>query len=554
MIFLRSLSESAGRKFRRIDRAGLPKAARRGTISALNLRFLFLPPFLFLLLTLGLFTASPIANAEEAADIVAPADRVESHRLRIVNEKEGAIQVSYDKGETWRLIGRVLAPAKTCAEGFLAVQYAKPGTVVAIAVHGLRIRTGGPNPNVRDPFTLTIEPQEYATAAAQDGKRPNQGFGGHVGGASGIYTDIPAGSAIFRELAPRVGSPVFLEQRGRCVPLPVDFLPSGAGEAIIIPVFAPKNALISLTLENKNNGAVEATYADGSVRQVCRVVDPVQGVGRFDGTAFTGVGRINTAHTGVITVSTAPFNNSRAEGAGAEQRGGFQICPAWHNSRTQEAGAPMILTLGPPGKRRRSLEGAAPLFRDFIPLDNVGANVEISVDDGPFEPMPMIVGFRRDAFTGPGLTSVFQSQGISRAASRGVTAFRITLPEARSERIVSAANAAAVKYRQRRLSAARAGQTALVNGVLSINANPTNAVGVAYVRIMVEGTPRGISNVAPYQIPWDTTRVADGEYLLQADAFNADGAIIATTRRRVYVLNPPTPKIPASDDSPAAGS
>ena len=541
----------------------MPQTARRGTIALVSPRRLF-----FLLLWFGLLSLPVSSFAQTEGESIAsdaplietnappsvatvPTDKIELYRLRIVNEKDGAIQVSADQGATWRLIGRVLIPAKTCAEGFLAVQYAKTGTVVAIAVHGLRIRTGGPNPNVRDPFTLTIEPQEYAAVALQqEGKRPNQGFGGHIGGASGIYTDIPAGTAIFRELAPRVGNPVFIEQRGRLIPLPVDFLPSGAGESLIIPVFAPRNALVTLTLENKRDGAVEATYADGSSRQVCRVVDPVQGVGRFDGTAFTGVGRINTAHTGVITVSTAPLDNSRAEGEGVEQRGGFQICPAWHNSRTQEAGAPMILTLGPPGKRRKSLEGAPPLFRDFIPLDNAGANVEISVDDGPFEPMPMILGFRRDAFTGPGLTSVFQSQGVARAASRGVTAFRITLPAAAPERILNVANVAAVKYRQRRLAAARAGQIPLVSGTMNINANPNGALNVSYVRLMVEGTPRGLTNVAPYSIPWDTTRIADGEYLLQADAFNAGGAIIATTRRRVYVLNHPPAAVTASGKTP----
>jgi hypothetical protein len=238
-----------------------------------------------------------------------------------------------------------------------------------------------------------------------------------------------------------------------------------------------------------------------------------------------------------VTISTAPVNASRAEGEGVEQRGGFQICPAWHNARTNEAGAPMILTIGPPGKRRRDMEGAPPLFRDFVTLDNDGGKTEISVDDGSFEPMPQIIGNRRDAFTGPGLTSVFQSLGLPRAATKGVTAFRITLPNVGTERAVIAANAAVVAYRQTRLAAARAGKTLIVSGVLNVNANPSGATNVSYVRFSVEGMPRGLTNVSPFIIPWDTTRVPDGDYLLQADALDTGGTVIATTRRRVYVLN-----------------
>ncbi len=487
--------------------------------------------------TLAIGKSPDSKKAYSALEPYAPPDRIETHRLRFVNEKDGAIQVSTDSGVTWRLIGRVTVPAKTCAEGFQAVQYAKPGTVVAIAVHGLRIRTGGPNPNVRNPFTLTIEPQEYFDSATLDGKAPNVGFGGHIGGSSGIYTDIHAGTSIFRELAPRVGSPVFLEQRGHLVPLPIDYLPSGTGEAIVIPIYAPRNALTGLLLENKRNGVVEVTYADGATRQLCRVIAPVQGVGRFDGTAFTGVGRINTAHTGVVTVSTAPVNRSRPEGVGDEQRGGFQICPAWHISRADGAGSPVVLTIGPPGKLRKELEGAPPLFRDFVTIDNVGARVEISVDEGPFEPMPMILGFRRDAFTGPGLTTIFHSQGNARTSTQGVTAFQITFPAVGSERAVIAANAAALAYRQTRLAAARAGKMPLVSGVLSVTANASGANNVSYVRFSVEGVTRGVTNVAPFVIPWDTTRVTNGEYLLQADAVDAEGVTILSTRRRVFVFN-----------------
>jgi hypothetical protein len=469
-----------------------------------------------------------------------PQGKIELHRLRIVNRHDGAIQVSTDHGATWQLIGRVVAPARTCAEGYLAVQYAKPGTVAAIAVHGLRIRTGADDPTVHAPLVLAIEPAQYG-ASTDASISPNKGFGGYISGTAGIYTDIPAGTSLFRELAPLVGDPVYLESgSGRLLPLPHSFQPEGHGETLVIPVIAPKNSLISVTFENKPGGAVEATFTDGTTKQITAVVQPVQGIGRFDGTAYTGVGRLNTAHTGVITVSTAPIDGALPEGEGRERRGGFQISPAWHNARTAEAGSPVIMTVGGPGARRRELEGMPPLFRDAIGLDDAkAAHVEVSVDNGPWEPMPTILGARPDAFTGPGLTGVFRSQGISRTVVKGVTGFRLLLPQRSPARSQVTAARAAECYRTARYAAARAGKLPIVKGVLTVNANPTNAANVAFVRLSVEGRTRGFTNVAPFAIPWDTTLVADGEYLLQADAMDTAGIVLASSYKRVYVLNSP---------------
>ena len=272
----------------------------------------------------------PLLPSDDRLDaaVKVPADRYELHRLRIVNQREGAISVSLDKGRTWKLIGRVLRPARTATEGYIAAQYAPPATVAATAVHGLRVCIGGRDRYLRAPLVIGIEPAEYSTDAIRSGKRPNKGFGGYIAGSAGIFTDIPAGTSLFRELAPYVGNPVYLETAThRLYTIKENFLPVGEGETFVIPVLAPKNPLVSVVLENKAGGAVTATFADGSTRAITTVVKPVLGVGRFDGTAFTGVGGINTAHTGVITVSTAPVDVSRPEGTGKEQRGGFQISP-----------------------------------------------------------------------------------------------------------------------------------------------------------------------------------------------------------------------------------
>ncbi len=474
----------------------------------------------------------PPASAPEVAT-------VEIHRIRIVNENGGAIQISTDGGQTYRLIGRVLAPATTAAESYRAAEYAQPGTVAAIAVHGLRIRVGADDPQLHGPLSVSIDPKEYASGIV------NEGFGGHVAGSSGIFTDIPAGTSIFRDLAPAVGDTVYLESStGKLTPITPFFRPTGKGDVLVIPVRVLQNPVAQVVFPNKEGAPVDVTYADGKTVTVTHVIHIAQGVGRFDGTSYTGLGQLNTAHTGVLTVSTVPRDAAPgvAEGEGKERRGGFQIAPSWHNNRTEEAGSPQTMTLGEYGvPRKRDQEGTAPLFRAGMALGEAdggnGATISVSIDDGLWEPMPRLVGSRPDAFLANGLNTAWKEQGITRTSQKGVTAFRLTLPPRDISRSALLAQNAVQSYGRTRLAQAKRTNIPIVKGTLTIAANPTNRTGVAFVRLMVEGMARGLTNVSPFTLTWDTTRVSDGEYLVQADALDTNGNIITVTRKKVFVLN-----------------
>lgn len=490
------------------------------------------------------FGGLAVASRHAAPQVTAPlspgndTDTVELYRLRITNQIDGAIQVSTDAGEAWRLIGRVVVPASGTQEGYIAAEYALPGTVAATAVHGHRIRISAQDPSLHAPRLISIDPKEYVKQALPTS------YGGHRPGVSGIYTDIPAGTSLFRELAPITGNEVLLESpdSGRLFPIPSSFRPAGNGEVIVIPVHTPKNALTAITIENRGGGKVEATFADGTTRQITETVQPVQGIGRFDGTSYTGVGRLNTAHTGVITVSTAPVDSVQPEGQGRERRGGFQISPAWHNARTEEAGAPIVLIIGEFGKPRKPiLEGKAPLFKGMVGLGeqdkDAQTRCEMSVDSGPWEPLPTLVGSRPDVFTGPGLTRFWKGQGSARTSSKGVTAFRLLLPQRNSAEARQVARSVADAYRMQLLARAQAGKLPLIRGLYTFSANPTGATGTASARFSIEGQPRGFSNSPPFSLSWDTRLVADGEYLIQTEALNPNGDVLAATHRRVFVSN-----------------
>ena len=88
-----------------------------------------------------------------------------------------------------------------------------------------------------------------------------------------------------------------------------------------------------------------------------------------------------------------------------------------------------------------------------------------------------------------------------------------------------------------RLAAARSGQARIVSGIVSLSANPPDAGQVSYVRLIVDGRPRGFTNIQPFTLSWDTTAVSDGEYVVEAQALDQYGAVLNSSARRIYVLN-----------------
>ncbi len=460
-------------------------------------------------------SANPVLP-RQSPPTIAPFDQVETLRLRVQNIVAGAVQVSSDQGKTWRLVGRVTAPATDNVTGYLASGYAQPGKVAATAVHGIRIRVGGLGNAY--PKIISIIPREFAQTPKL--------FGGLVAGVSGIYTDIPTGTSIFRELSPYVGNTVYLELSSGLAPLPDDYSPR-PGDTLDIIVQRPANPLREVVFENKTGGNVTATYADGTTQVVTTVLKPVLGVGRFDGTSYTGVGALNTNHTGVITVSTAPVTTSHLfEGDGPERRGGFQIEPVFHNSQTPEAGAPQVLIVGSPDKRRvPDLEGTPPLFDGYFDLAWLPGDLKHSWlaeaklrGSDSWQMMPTAIGNLPNAL-------------------QNVTAIRLirNATDNQSWRIGRIASASQT-YQQASRALAQAGKMPVERGRVTINA-VANDPKTKYVAFYVDGSFEGLTNSAPYSFLWNTREVPDGEYMMEARAEDDNNTVLSVTRTKVWVDN-----------------
>ena len=447
---------------------------------------------------------------------------VEVWRIRIHNLVDGPIEVSIDHGVTWTVIGRVMVPATESLSGYLAAGYAPIGTVAASAVHGIRIRLGGTD--LAYPDLINIVPLEFQVVP--------HFFGGQIAGTSGIYTNIPSGVSLFRDLSPYVGSPAYLVgSDGSLTQLTSTYKPA-IDDTLVIIVQRLANQVRSILFENRAGGAVTVSYADGTNAVVAHVEKPVFGVGRFDGTSYTGVGAVNTNHTCVITISTAPVSTSDLlEGDGPERRGGFQIEPFYHNSQTEEADSPEAMILGDPHDPNPYLEGRAPLFFGGInlawdpndPDHSWICDIQTKWSLGHWVPMPEIVGLDDTAIS-----------------SRGITAFLLHRDEGddstgwKSRRI--AEDAAAYQVQEKR--AAESGKIPLARGNYVLSAERLEAIRPQVVEYDIDGKFAAVVSSGPFVFDWDTRSVGNGEHLIEAKAEDSSNKVLELKRTLVYVDNP----------------
>jgi hypothetical protein len=436
----------------------------------------------------------PIAFAFAAA----PLNGGEAYRIRIENKPGGLVQVSSDCGYTYGTVGRVKTAANARITGFGAASYAPQGTVCAVAVHGIRIKTGQSAEGVEKaqiPLIFSITPRQFADIPS--------GYGGHRPRSSGIITDIDAGSAIFRNLAPLVGSRVFIERNRGLSPLPEDYIPVG-GETFVITVTRPDEAPSEVTFENRVGGKVTASYPDGSTKVITEVVRPVRGVGRYDGTTFTGVGAINTNHPGVITISTAPVCPPETkEGGPKETRGGFMIQPYFHACELGDA-SPQVMVVGPKDRSKPALEGVPPLFSGCIGLswypNRPGSSyrAQVRFDDGEWRDPPSVIG------------------KVDNALEKA-TAVRLLFPK-HDARLT----AAEIRRESEACAARSAAGMKPVKGRLRFSPSKPPRGG-CLVTLYVDGRAVSASSRYPYSCEWDSASGPNGLHSVEIECSQVSG-------------------------------
>jgi hypothetical protein len=239
--------------------------------------------------------------------------RREVLRIRIVNEHEGEVAVSRDGGDSWETVGRVLRyTTRVNDRGFTASKWVPAGRVAAAAVNAIHISAGYNGKDDRG-IVFSLLPREFGA--------PPPGYQSFLSPGSSIYTDIPAGDAIFGGgSAPFVGSRIFLATEAGMLSAVDDGYVPRRGDTLVIVVAQPSSYPVAATFENRPGGAVRLVFGDGRDEFLGWVIRPARGIGRFGGSLYAGIGRIRAAHAGVVDVATSPKGSL----------GGFQILPVGH--------------------------------------------------------------------------------------------------------------------------------------------------------------------------------------------------------------------------------
>jgi hypothetical protein len=428
----------------------------------------------------------------------------ELYRLRVVNQEEGPIEVSLNRGVVWQRVGQVVRPATASASSAPVITAVPESTVAGVTADQVLLRVPGANGALR---SLRI------TAA------------GETASPSAIATDIPSRGALFRLLAPPSGSRVWLERDGLASPIPPNFAPL-PGDSMLISVSAPPlGDPPSVVLENREGGEVVLTETAGVPRVIARVRQPLRGIGRYRGTERSASGSIIAWSPSHVLVSSAGWGARLSEGDEMQdERGGFVIQPAEPNLRgATHPPSQILLEALPENDVRPQL---SPFFGLPVPITSgdgvemAPTRFEIRVDGGDWEPLPDL----RGPLDTPEELRASLADTLGREVEEGITHVRLLFgqldPEtaARRLRLALAVPAAAPQ-----------------RGRVTVSANVGE--GIAYIRILLNGRVVQLTNQAPYNWTWDTLLHANGEHLVEIEGLDESLTVISVTATRVLVEN-----------------
>ena len=447
----------------------------------------------------------------------------ESHRLAFENQRGGRVAVSLDSGRTWSTIGSVLHASTAPGPGLPGMDLAAPGSVSAAGIQGFHLRTASVTPDDTRPGRISVLPSDHPSAAS-----PPPGT---------LIVDLASGSLLFTSLLPKPGDDAWMVTR-TATGTPDKQLPlfPAKDRTMVVVVGTRFPSARQITFENRPGGLVEMTTGEGRPLLLGRVIQPLEGVGRYDGTSLVGLGRVVSLLHLSWVVATVPRKATGKEGFGPERRGGFAIHAIASGQPSGRREAALVFAIEPEpgvaGDSRSPWADALPWASD--------CRFECRIDDGPWRALPIATGPRVACFTPDNWSAApFRIEG--QPIRRGITALRAVVPALSSRLLADAVARASALDRQRRVELAKRRGVPVVRGRYVVRIRPTDPANIRFVRLSVEGQVVAFSNVAPYDLPWDTKRFPDGPYTILVELLDSTGAAVATTTRNVLVDNSPAP-------------
>jgi len=272
-------------------------------------------------------------------------------KISIENKEGGRITLtnllSHEGRDEPIEVGRVLRRATSVrSESFRASEHGEPSTVIASAVNAIHLKVHS-QATMGKGATISIYPKELYGKSLQGNPEPFRPYA--------IYTDIPAGASLFGGgFSPIPGSPVTVIRNGKRSKLEFGYVPS-LGDIFEIEVTEPEEPLKRIVFQNVENGRVIVEWVRGTKQVVAKVVKPVRGVGRFEGSVLSPQNSIRAVHSAVIDISTSPKGRV----------GGFQIVPSQHVVSKEMVKA-VVLPQYMLVSWNQPLLGGAPLFSGYL--------------------------------------------------------------------------------------------------------------------------------------------------------------------------------------------
>lgn len=199
-------------------------------------------------------------------------------------------------------LGTVISlPTSSRYPAYTASAWGKPGHVCASAVNALHILLSVEGGKGR---TISVIPSDTVAPAATPG--------------TAIVLKGKGGLGLFGAWAPPVGSKVLIRKSDGGLSELTTEVPLSHGDTFLIEVDSSKIPTM-VDIENRPGGRVILRNESGP-SVIGRVIRPIGGTGRFEGTLYQSTGRVRANHSGVIDVSTSPYGVI----------GGFQIVPLRH--------------------------------------------------------------------------------------------------------------------------------------------------------------------------------------------------------------------------------
>jgi hypothetical protein len=270
-------------------------------------------------------------------DASASGEPMKIYEIRIPFEVGGQVVSHLPDGREFDLGSVEKLPEQTRWPSYTASAWGTPGAVTASAVNAVHILIGVEDGKGR---TMSVIPEETIAPAA--------------GAGASIVLDARAGTGFFGAWAPPVGTKITVSSGSGMRPLESGGNLPEEGETLVFSVYEGDMPYM-VEFENRPGGRVTAWSDARGAEVIARVIRPVGGTGRFEGTLFQDAGRIRANHSGVIDVSTSPRG----------EIGGFQIIPWDHALTSKEMQGAWSMTqwmiiAHPDGKSM--LGGTAPLF------------------------------------------------------------------------------------------------------------------------------------------------------------------------------------------------